>query len=58
MTDDKNLEDLIPVINPLYNPPTRNQLENNRRDYDRLVKIDKRHPAKIEPKRGTPEEIR
>jgi hypothetical protein len=58
MTDDKNLEDLIPgYFNPLYNPPTRNQLENNRRDYDRLVKIDKRHPAKIEPKRGTPEEI-
>lgn len=58
ITDDKELEELIPLYyNPSYNRLTKHQLEQNQRDYYRLVKIDKRHPAKIERKRGTPEEI-
>ncbi|MFA5441285.1 MAG: hypothetical protein WC257_07460, partial [Bacteroidales bacterium] len=57
-TDNRDLEELIPeYFNPGFTPLSKDRLDKNRKDYEKAVAINKRSPAKINPKRGTPEEI-
>lgn len=57
-TDNRDLEELIPeYFNPGFTPLSKDRLDKNRKDYEKAVAINKRSPAKINPKRGTPQEI-
>lgn len=58
VTDNKELEELIPAYyDPEYRPLGKEQLKKNRKEYNNAVAIDKKSPAKIQPKTGTPQEI-
>lgn len=57
-TDNKELEELIPAyFDPRHKPPGPDQLKKNIKTYEAAIAIDKRSPAKIQPKMGTPQEI-
>ncbi len=57
-TDNKELEELIPA----YYDPARISYDNkvlkeNRKEYQRAFEINRKAPARIQPKKGTPREI-
>ena len=58
LTDNKDLEELIPAY---YDPERRitdkKQVEKNKKEYQAATEISRKAPAKIQPKKGTPQEI-
>ena len=57
-TDNKELEELIPAYyDPGRKPYDKKKLEKNIKVYQSAFEINRKAPAKIQPKKGTPREI-